>query len=66
METRFRERFQLPRWDQLPGPYKPLPGQMDLFADGPDPLASNELFETGRDLPGAGERDQEILWDVDA
>ncbi len=24
-----------------------------------------DLFETGRDLPGAGEIDQQILWDVE-
>ena len=65
MDTRFQERFQLPRWDQLPSRYKPLPGQLDLFADETGLLAADELFDTGRDLPGSAEREQRIIWDVD-
>lgn len=58
------ERF---RWDQSPNPHKPLPGQLDLFGDEEAYRAPSgtELFDTGRDLPGAGERDQGIIWDVE-
>ena len=64
-------------WDRLPVRHEPLPGQMPLFdVDTLEPLrqADNEeamgpvgdpkLFETGRDLPGASEGSQHILWDV--
>ncbi len=50
-----------------------LPGQRTLFVEDDlrnaslEELAANhgELFYTGRDLPGAKETLQAILWDVD-
>ena len=57
------------RWPQ----YESLPGQQELFSEwenGPSvqnrncPTQRCELFETGKDLPGAMERDQTIFWDV--
>lgn len=62
-----RERDQ--HWQQ----YDSLPGQRELFAEwehnasAQDPSYSCgrcELFDTGKDLPGAAERDQAIFWDV--
>ena len=57
---------------------KYLPGQCLLFPDGPEgekspdtdrnrtaAEAGGELFYTGKDLPGAAETDQVILWDLD-
>ncbi|REJ90657.1 MAG: hypothetical protein DWQ35_15760 [Planctomycetota bacterium] len=64
-------------WDRLPERHEPLPGQMSLFdVDTLEPsqqedseeifglVGDPELFETGRDLPGAAERSQRILWEV--
>jgi hypothetical protein len=58
----------------LPQPrYESLPGQKQLFWERAGELNSDvlvgttpgrELFETGKDLPGAAERDQAILWDL--
>ena len=54
--------------------YESLPGQRQLFSeregnpttDTRDRTARcRELFETGRDLPGAAETDQVLIWDVD-
>ncbi|TWU28621.1 hypothetical protein [Bythopirellula polymerisocia] len=49
-------------------PPKYLPGQRSLF---PEDLefeidSGTELFYTGKDLPGAKETSQVILWDVDS
>jgi hypothetical protein len=53
--------------------YESLPGQKQLFSEresGPTIAGlfgraqRRELFETGKDLPGAAETDQSILWDV--
>ena len=51
-----------------------LPGQLPLFGDEGGPVqiltaeeianGQAELFYTGKDLPGAVETDQVILWDV--
>lgn len=67
----------LSSWDRLPKRHKPLPGQQSLFdlqtpmpiveacsADTAHPEDQLDLFESGRDLPGASERDQRIIWDV--
>ena len=50
---------------------KYLPGQCSLFSE--EPLfeivsagAVSELFYTGKDLPGAHETNQVILWDIAA
>lgn len=58
-------------WDRLPVRHVPLPGQRNLFdvdnAGNEEmfgPVGDPELFETGRDLPGASEGSQAILWDV--
>ena len=68
--------FDLTDWDKLPEPHASLEGQKSfLDDDGNEAKAcvfpiyfgaggSVELFETGRDLPGAKETDQSILWDV--
>jgi len=44
-----------------------LPGQLDLFTEPTVGTSGSarELFDTGRGLPGAGERAQQILWDID-
>jgi hypothetical protein len=56
--------------DRLPTRYESLPGQMELFGDGDDEARQTDpfgdLFETGRDLPGARERKQTIIWDLEA
>ena len=53
--------------------YESLPGQKQLFPECEGDLTTDtsnemtlrhELFETGKDLPGAEETDQSILWDV--
>ena len=60
-------------WAQSGKQYESLPGQQELFSEWEkDPATHNcsfstprcELFETGKDLPGAAERDQAIFWDV--
>ncbi len=69
--------IDLTGWDRLPERHEPLPGQKNLFDvdslesfvpqcgnDPSQPVGQSELFDSGRDLPGAGERDQAILWDV--
>ena len=69
--------LDLSGWDRLPDRHEPLPGQMPLFdvdtlepsrqGDYEEtfvPVGDPELFETGRDLPGASEGSQRILWDV--
>ena len=60
---------------EKPSPrYEFLPGQQQLFAEddllnvASEESAANqhgELFYTGRDLPGAKETIQAILWDMD-
>ena len=50
--------FSLPPlndWDRPIKPREPLPGQVELFGYRPYVAASGqvELFDTGRDLPGA-------------
>jgi hypothetical protein len=63
-------------WGQRRPQYESLPGQQPLFAEhewscnsaiGAPFLAfaRRELFDTGKDLPGADERDQAILWDLE-
>jgi len=53
--------------------YESLPGQQPLFSEREGDRTTDtrhstarchELFETGRDLPGAAETDQSLLWDV--
>ena len=55
--------------------YQSLPGQRPLFSEQEEDCGSTfsgrnhlhwrrELFDTGKDLPGAEERDQAILWDL--
>jgi hypothetical protein len=53
--------------------HESLPGQQPLFAEGdlqntpseePATNLHGELFYTGRDLPGAKETLQAILWDI--
>ena len=69
--------LDLTGWDRRPERHEPLEGQMDLFDvgtlesfvpqcndDPSQPVDQAELFATGRDLPGAGEREQHIIWDV--
>ena len=68
--------IDLTGWDELPERYEPLSGQRSfLDAIGtkeegrvePSPFCGvvrHELFETGRDLPGAKETAQDILWDI--
>ena len=55
-------------WEQIPKPIKSLPGQLELFGNADDGSCLSafhgELFETGRDLPGAAERRQRIIWDI--
>jgi hypothetical protein len=59
----------------LPQPqYESLPGQKQLFSERVGDLNSatlvgttpcRELFDTGKDLPGAAETDQVLLWDLE-
>ncbi len=69
--------IDLSGWDQLPKRHEPLAGQQSLFdhqtlrplvqacgTDTAQPGDQRDLFESGRDLPGASERDQCIIWDV--
>ena len=68
--------IDLTGWDKLLEPHVSLEGQQS-FLDDPGNEASTlaipiyvgagdtfKLFETGRDLPGAKETDQSILWDI--
>lgn len=48
----------------FPTPFKPLPNQRSFFDDADDRRGQQALFDDGRDLPGADERDQQIIWDV--
>ena len=68
--------IDLSGWDQLPKRHEPLAGQQNLFdlqtlmpiaqacGDTAKTSDQRELFESGRDLPGASERGQRIIWDV--
>jgi hypothetical protein len=69
--------IDLSGWDRLPKRHEPLAGQQSLFdlqtrmpivqacgADTAQPGDQRDLFESGRDLPGASERDQSIIWDM--
>jgi hypothetical protein len=69
--------IDLSGWDRLPERHRPLAGQMNLFdvdtlklslqaevAEASSAGDQPELFATGRDLPGAAERSQQILWDI--
>ena len=69
--------IDLSGWDRLPKRHEPLADQQSLFdlqtlmpivqacgADTAQPGDQRDLFESGRDLPGASERDQRIIWDV--
>lgn len=47
-----------------PKALKPLPGQLALPFDRSETARQAALFDDGRDLPGAGERDQRIIWDL--
>ena len=51
------------RDEKMPSP-KYLPGQRSLFEAEAAVEPRGELFYTGKDLPGAGETNQVILWDV--
>ena len=61
--------FKPAGWERLPIRYESLPGQMELFSDEDEaacsPVSFGDLFDTGRDLPGARERGQKIIWDLD-
>ncbi|QDT72946.1 hypothetical protein [Lacipirellula limnantheis] len=61
-------------WNVPPQSHPSLPGQKQLFSHleisaTHDAVAHNasgrELFVTGRDLPGAQETAQAILWDIE-
>jgi hypothetical protein len=54
-------------WERLPAPVYPLPGQTGLFEYRPRTMdtGQGELFDSGRDLPGADEGAQALLWDVE-
>ena len=56
----------LESWDKPRDRIEPLPGQSGLFEYPPRkvPGDQGELFDTGRDLPGVGEGEQSLLWDV--
>lgn len=66
--------IDLAGWDRLPQQHEPLAGQKNLFdpmsfmmqCNVPPPQLGDQtaLFDSGRDLPGAGEREQSIFWDV--
>ncbi len=62
------ECIDLSDWDGPLARYEPLPGQRGLFEVVPSQPAQGpgqgELFDTGRDLPGAEEKSQRIIWDV--
>ena len=60
--------FPLKDWDRPIKPREPLPGQVELFGYRPyvAPNGQPELFDSGRDLPGADEECQRLLWDIDA
>jgi hypothetical protein len=60
-------------WDKPRPKYESLPGQQQLFAErelGHDSAVHYradsrcELFDTGKDLPGADETAQAIFWDL--
>jgi hypothetical protein len=66
----YHEPQPLEGWARLRAPIQPLPGQTGLFEYRPHRAsdahgAQDELFDSGRDLPGADENEQQILWDVD-
>jgi hypothetical protein len=42
----------------------PLPNQRPLPFDDDEAPRQSRLFDSGDDLPGAAEKDQQILWDV--
>jgi hypothetical protein len=59
--------------EKLPHHYDSLPGQQQLFLENEQqnlpsiesaPKSNDELFYTGKDLPGTKETLQAILWDV--
>lgn len=54
----------LPRVAEVTPNYRPLPGQKSLLFDDPATPRRATLFDDGRDLPGAAEREQQILWDL--
>jgi len=62
-----QEYLSLEGWDYLPERYDPLPGQIGIFEYLPVVRDDGhpELFDTGRDLPGADEHAQRILWDLE-
>ena len=61
-------------WDKPIRQVPSLPGQMSIFdvisdirdSENVTPTTAMhpELFDTGRDLPGAGETRQRLIWDV--
>jgi hypothetical protein len=59
--------FPLKDWDRPIKPREPLPGQIEMFVYQPylAPNGQAELFDTGRDLPGAEEENQRLIWDVE-
>jgi hypothetical protein len=63
----FPQHLSLEGWDRLPERYEPLPGQIGIFEYRPVVRDDEhpELFDTGRDLPGAEEHAQRILWDIE-
>jgi hypothetical protein len=54
-------------WNRPPQRVEPLPGQTGLFEYRPHLTVDGqpELFDTGRDIPGAAEAEQRLLWDID-
>lgn len=62
-----RPATPLDRWDRPPERIEPLPGQLGIFEYQPHVTADGqvEMFDTGRDLPGASDEVQRLLWDVD-
>lgn len=67
-------RDPLSNWGDPVPRLEPLPGQLELFPDRPEhspprtkpPVRDGQslLFDSGADLPGAGEREQKIIWDL--
>ena len=56
------ESLALDGWNRAPEPVQPLPGQTGLFEYRPHAASDGqvELFDTGRDLPGAADLDQSV------
>lgn len=73
MHDTTRTSVDLCGWTQRWPQYESLPGQRELFSECENEPSNggriyssqqSALFDTGKDLPGATERDQAIFWDV--